>query len=217
MSRAFILLAVLVGVWAGSEAHAKKEKVTVTFKDSCHCIKCHAEYRWDVKIDEDEPGSNPITDVVPSAMGAWNGPGGIFDKDTDRKGKEKKWFRLTGRVSLVKLEADGDLHIQLVDDGADDGDVNVVVEVPDGEPWCQIRETVFGWVNHQFPIRIKDSKKFTLQRKPVVSVVGKAFYDAIHGEGDTSANRRPVPNNAAETTRQVTIWEIHPVMALEEK
>jgi len=39
---------------------------------------------------------------------------------------------------------------------------------------------------------------------------GEAFYDAIHGGGDTSSNRRPVPKNAAPTTKNVAIWEIHP-------
>src|SRR6266567_3601446 len=141
----------------------------------------------------------------------------IFDKDTERKGREKNWYRLTGRVSLVKIEPDGDLHIQLVDDGAADGDVNVVVEVPFGDPWCDIRDTVFGWVNHDFPIPTTGGKKFTLDRKPVITVVGKAFYDAIHGQGDTSKNRRRVPDGAAETTKQVTIWEVHPVMRLDEK
>ena len=38
--------ALLLTPWGGRELPAK-EKVTVTFKDSCHCIECHAEYRWD--------------------------------------------------------------------------------------------------------------------------------------------------------------------------
>ncbi len=216
LSVAVFATALLLTPWGGRELPAK-EKVTVTFKDSCHCIECHAEYRWDVKTDEEQPPANGITDAVPSDIGAWRGPGGFFDKDTERKGREKNWYRLTGRVSLVKIEPDGDLHIQLVDDGAADGDVNVVVEVPFGDPWCDIRETVFGWANHDFPIQTTGGKKFTLDRKPVITVVGKAFYDAIHGQGDTSKNRRRVPDGAAETTKQVTIWEVHPVMRLDEK
>jgi hypothetical protein len=45
-----------------------------------------------------------------------------------------------------------------------------------------------------------------LNRKPVVRVVGKAFYDAKHGKKATPNRRRDKPN--------VTVWEIHPVMRL---
>jgi hypothetical protein len=54
----------------------------------------------------------------------------------------------------VKVEPDGDLHIQLVDQDADDGDVNVVVEVPFGEPWCDIRKEVFSWTTRTFPFSV---------------------------------------------------------------
>jgi hypothetical protein len=53
-----------------------------------------------------------------------------------------------------------------------------------------------------------------LVKTPVITVTGKAFYDAVHGGGDTSKNRRPKPKNATKTSRNVTIWEIHPVMEL---
>jgi hypothetical protein len=71
------------------------EKVTVTFKDACHCIKCHAEYRWDVKTDDDDPPANVTNELTPSDIGDWSGPGGIFTQDTPRKAKEKKFFALT--------------------------------------------------------------------------------------------------------------------------
>jgi hypothetical protein len=198
---------------APATADAKSKGKPANFKDTCHCVGCHGEYRWDVKTDEEDPPGNVSNNLVPSQIGAWKGPGGIFDETTSRRGRENQWFNLTGRVSLVKIEVDGDLHIQLVDEGAADDSVNVVVEVPFGEPWCDIRETVFGWTGQDFPFKTQD-KKFTLQKKPVVTVTGRAFYDAVHGGGDTSLNRRPVPNNPADTTKNVTIWEIHPVMTL---
>ncbi len=202
----FLLPAFLIApVYAGS--------TPANFKDACNCVGCHAEYRWDVKTDEDEPPQNVTNKLTPSAIGAWSGPGGIFTKATPRKGKEKRWYQLTGRVTLVKLEVDGDLHIQLVDDGAKDDDVNVVVEVPFGEVWCDVRKEVLSWTSQKFPLQTA-GKKFTLNKHPVITVTGKAFYDAIHGGGDTSLNRRPTPKNPAATTKHVTIWEIHPVMDL---
>lgn len=198
----------------GTMPSSAKNTVPATFKDECHCVGCHGEYRWDAKIDEEEPPSSVPTKLTPSQIGQWPGPGGIFDKTTGRRGLEKRWHEVTGRVSLVKLEVDGDLHIQLVDENAQDGDVNVVVEVPFGDPWCDIRREVFGWTGQTFPFKTAE-RKFSLEKRPLIKVTGKAFYDAIHGGGDTSKNRRPVPTNAAATTKNVTIWEIHPVMKLE--
>jgi len=43
----------------------------------------------------------------------------------------------------VKIEPDGDFHIQLVDEGGADRGVNVVVEVAFGEPWCGMRKRGF--------------------------------------------------------------------------
>jgi hypothetical protein len=210
MYRIALWLLVLLPVSAVASAAST---TPAAFKDVCHCIGCHGEYRWNAKTDEEAPPSEVADKLSPSQIGSWAGPGGIYTKDTPRRGKERQWFTVIGRVSLVKIEADGDLHIQLVDENADDDDLNLVVEVPFGEPWCAIRETVFSWTHHNFPFTTS-GKKFTLEKKLVIAVTGKAFYDAIHGGGDTSLNRRPVPTNAAATTRHVAIWEIHPLMKL---
>src|SRR5436190_10100856 len=103
----------------------------VFFNSPCECVGSHGEYRWLVKTDaETPPGSiSPDHKIKPSDVGAWLGPGGKFHEDTPRSDKENQWFEVTGRVTLVRAEADGDLHIQLMDaDGANP--VNVVVEVP---------------------------------------------------------------------------------------
>jgi hypothetical protein len=152
---------------------AETKHAPAKFKDSCHCVGCHAEYRWDVKTDDDSPPQNVTTKLTPSEIGNWDGPGGIFHQTTARRGKERQWFQLTGRVSLVKIEPDGDLHIQLVDEKAEDDDVNVVVEVPFGDPWCDIRKEVFSWTSHKFPI-VTQGKKFTLNSNPVITVTGVA-------------------------------------------
>src|SRR6266487_426888 len=68
--------------------------VKVTLKDECHCIKCHAEYRWDVKTDDEDVPASVTSAITPSDVGAWNGPGGIFTSSTPRKAKEKKWHAL---------------------------------------------------------------------------------------------------------------------------
>jgi hypothetical protein len=139
--------------------------------------------------------------VKPSDIGKWPAPRGVITRTTPRSGREKEWFEVTGKVTLVKAEDDGDLHIQLVDaDGS--SNVNVVVEVPVKQlvgvsPWDDIRKTVFGWTKTKFPFTIRGSKKLTLSKTPVIRVEGKAFFDAIHpGKGPrerglTGARTRP--------------------------
>jgi hypothetical protein len=186
---------------------------TPTFPDTCRCEHCHGEYRWQDKTVKTEPPPSIPDHLKPSEVGAWTGPGGTFHKDTPRVAEELRWYQVTGRVTLVKIEPDGDLHIQLVDEGATDDSVNLVVEVPAGEPWCNIRETVFGWMTSKPPFST-NGRKFHITANPVVTVTGMAFYDATHGQGDSNANRRHVPANATPVTQHVAIWEIHPVMRL---
>jgi hypothetical protein len=73
-------------------------------------------------------------------------------------------------------------------------------------PWNAIRETVFGWSDQTFPFDTRTGRRLHLQESPVVRVVGMAFYDAKH--------KGSRPKRRDTTTGPVTVWEIHPVMAL---
>jgi len=54
----------------------------------------------------------------------------------ERMPSEQKWYNLTGRVVDLKVEADGDIHIALVDtNGNNIGTVNA--EIPVGPKWCE--------------------------------------------------------------------------------
>jgi len=72
-----------------------------------------------------------------------------------------------------------------------------------GPRWCEMRKTVFSWTNATFPIR----GKFKLLQHPVITVIGKAFYDIDHSGKDTQTNRRNYDQSLA-------VWEIHPVMKI---
>jgi hypothetical protein len=127
------------------------DETEVIFVSATECHGAHGVYRWDVKTDHEVP-----PDVIPEAnrvkssdIGGWAPPQGVITTHTPRSGREKEWYEISGRVTLLKAEPDGDLHIQLVDaDGS--STINVVVEVPVkqhvGEsPWDGVREVVFGW------------------------------------------------------------------------
>jgi hypothetical protein len=201
-----VFIVILIALCLKTEAAEKKG----TFSSACVCTvnetgePCKGEYRWAIKTDRMLPLKS-ITDVTPSEIGKWKGPGEEFQL-AKRTGKETNWYRVTGKVKEVKAEPDGDLHILLVDEDGK-SNVNVVVEVPLGDMWCNIRKLVFGWADVKFPLH---RKTLTLIKEHVVSVVGKAFYDGKYAEKEMKSNRR---KKSVETT----IWEIHPVMELTEK
>ena len=122
-----------------------------------------------------------------------------------RIGLEQKWFAVTGRVVAVKVEADGDLHIAL-SDATGDKQGTVVCGVPLKPHWCDIREIVFSWTPTRFPFQTSSAKRLKIANPPVVTIVGKAFWDIGHAAKDQSNRRSHQPGYAA--------WEIHPVMKL---
>jgi hypothetical protein len=97
---------------------------------------------------------------------------------------EEKWYALTGRVVDAKVEADGDIHLALVDaNGNSLGTVSA--EIPVGPKWCEIRQMVFGWTKQKFPFTVKSVHDVTIAEH-VVTVTGKAFYDIAHAPADHS-------------------------------
>jgi hypothetical protein len=210
--RITILVAGVLFLVATLPARLRKPLPTVTFVSPVECKGDHGKWRWKIKTEKDRPPTTIPADhrVTPAGIADWEPPEEKVTTRTPRVGREEEWWELTGKVTLVKAEKDGDLHIQLGDPQGK-GRLQVVVEVPvdHGRPdsaWSNIRKTAFGWSSQTFPFTTKTAHKLRLESKPVVRVVGKAFYDAVHGKKSTP-NRR-------KHNRFLTVWEIHPVMRL---
>ncbi len=185
---------------AAISAEAKKPRVT--FTSPCECIGNHGVSRWAAKTDTQELPTNAgeIKKATPGQILAWQGPGGKIDQRTDRVAAENQWYAVTGRVDKIKVEPDGDVHIDLKEVGSD---AAIVVELPLGPRWCEMRTTVFSWTDAKFPL----TGKFKVTKNPIITVVGKAFYDIDHSGKDTNTNRRNYDQSLA-------VWEIHPVMKI---
>jgi hypothetical protein len=177
-------------------------------KSPCECSSAHGKGRWAVKNDASTPPSDAsaIQSVMPSDVFSWPGPDVHLTQHSERTGREQNWFSLTGRVVAVKVEADGDLHIELSDASGDKQGI-VVVEIPLGLQWCDIRTTAFSWTPTRFPFQTRSTKRLKVIKPPIITVIGKAFWDIGHAPKDQSNRRKYMPG--------YTVWEIHPVMKLD--
>jgi hypothetical protein len=180
----------------------------ITFISPCKCEQNHGKGRWAVKNDSSIPprDKGAIQSVTPSHLFSWPGPDTELTWQSERTGRENEWFALTGRVVDLKLEADGDLHIALQDATGDKQGI-VVCEIPAKPEWCAIRKTVFSWTPTRFPLHLRSTRKLTMKKAPIITVIGKAFWDFGHAPKDQSNRRKRLPDCA--------VWEIHPAMKLE--
>jgi hypothetical protein len=83
----------------------------------------------------------------------------------------------------------------------------VVCEVPAKPQWCEIRTTVFSWTPTRVPLHIRSTRKLTLNATPIITVVGKAFWDMGHAPKDQSNRRKRLPD--------YSVREIHPVVKMD--
>jgi len=79
-------------------------------------------------------------------------------------------------------------------------------EVPAKPQWCEIRQTVFSWTQTRFPFHTSSAKKLNVTYPPIITVIGKAYFEVGHAPKDQSNRTKNLPGYAA--------WEIHPVMKL---
>src|SRR5438552_10388436 len=92
----------------------------VIFVAPCECQGFHGKNRWIAKTDLSPVPSDKsaIQSVTPSQIYTWEGIGPDVDLTQyieARMPSEQKWYALTGRIVDAKVEADGDIHIALVD------------------------------------------------------------------------------------------------------
>ncbi len=207
--RIILTTAILTLLAFSSASSATKEKTTLSSSTSCG--GAHGVARWVAKIDAERPpvDKSQIAAITPSQMYAWPGVDKKIKlgKNSKRISSEQKWYVLTGLVDAIKVEADGDIHIELVD--ADDNKAGTVsVEIPCRRIWSEFRKLVFSWTTQTFPFTFNSSKSLTVSNRHVIAVTGKAFYDIDHAPRDRS-NERPAPFHA-----HYSVWEIHPVMGI---
>jgi hypothetical protein len=112
----FAFLAIFTVTSAFARTAAAPE---VIFVSPCECHGFHGKNRWVTKTDLSPVplDKSAIQSVTPSQIYQWEGlgPNVELTSTTERMPSEQKWYALTGRIVDAKVEADGDIHIALVD------------------------------------------------------------------------------------------------------
>jgi len=73
----------------------------------------------------------------------------------------------------------------------------------------RIRNHVFGWARTRFPFHTTSAKKLTLNQTPVVTVIGKAYFDVGYSFKDQRSKIKPQKSSSDHAA-----WEIHPLMKI---
>ena len=211
MNRKIILtvamtLAIVSDAWTKSEG-----KPPVVFTDACDCKGDHAAYRWAAKTTlPAHPIQATKKAIKPSDVFGWAVATDPIGKHTARLGgRERTYYKVTGRIIMVRLEDDCDMHI-LLGDATGTRQGKVIVEIPKGPQWCDLRQRVFGWMGENFHPLPSSGKDWQPKTNFVVTVTGPAFFDAEHHtSSDPAANERPGPFQP-----NTSIWELHPVTGI---
>ena len=192
----------IIAAFLCSMAAAAQQEITC--ESPCECSSAHGKGGWAVKNDPSTPPTDvsTIQSVTPSDVFSWTSPDVRLTQHSERIDVEQKWFALTGRVVDVKVD---DLHIALSDATGDKQGI-VVTEISLGPQWCDIHTTVFSWTHTRFPFQTRSTKTLKVANPPVITVIGKTFWDINHASKDQSNRRKYMPGYA--------VWEIHPVMKL---
>jgi hypothetical protein len=137
--------------------------------------------RWTVKTLQDRPRLLPVQVTTIAYLVSRPAPDPL---PTTRLSFERHVFRVTAAVTLVRPEADGDLHLVL-----SDGTRTMIAESP--SPSCTTGAT---------PLRLRQMTQARAQVSlcSKATVTGVAFFDFKHGQTGVAPNA----------------IELHPVLAL---
>ena len=197
-------------LFSATLASGQTSQPPASFSAACVCNGTFGVDRWTAKTDPQQPpDKSKIPAITPSQMFAWPGVGisAHLTRQSLRIPSEQRWFVLTGRVAGIRVERDGDIHLELVDANGNKQGI-VGAEIPAGNAWCALRKLAFSWTSQGFPFKVGSSKPLTVTGTHIITVTGKAFYDVDHAPKNRSNQR------VGKFPPGYSVWEIHPVMQI---
>lgn len=148
------------------------------------------------------------TTSVPDML-SWPNPSQISRANSPIDPRENQAFRLSGDLWRIVIEDnDCDFHLELAAPGAGSSADRVIVEIPQGPPFTDLRNRIQQALADAHDGNIGTTGK-TLKKSIPVTVSGLAFFDAFH-----FSRTNPKRGNKHGTKFVGTIWELHPVFDL---
>jgi hypothetical protein len=142
-------------------------------------------------------------------MLSWPNPAQISRADTPIDPLENEEFTLSGDLWRVAIEGnDCDFHLEIAPSGAGSNADRVIVEIPQGQPFTELRNRLQKALADAHENAISASSS-ALKHSIPVTVSGLAFFDAFH-----FSKKDPKRGHGHGTKFVGTIWELHPVFAL---
>ncbi len=137
---------------------------------------------------------------------------------TEAMEQEKLRVKIRAFVLAMKKDPDNDLHIQVGDRAKPYEQTQLIVEIPPGEEYCDVRSTMMALFRADGGGSLS---KHIFKKPPRVEVTGYLFLDAAHITGrrsDFCTNNGGRGIKSAKTGRSHVrgIWELHPVIGLTE-
>jgi len=181
--------------------------------------------RWPIKVTAHHLNETP-TDIPFDSIVALPDPDGVKKDDARYQDsfipsfqnsfhlREGDIVRVSGWLHLVAFETDGDYHIQ-ISNSESSGDHCLIVEVPypsyvkSAKKLKKLCATVRASIKKDILKNKEPSTSGTVLKKAVhVTVTGQLFYDDAHVG---------TPPRGKKGMKAATLWELHPVTAIEVK
>jgi hypothetical protein len=135
---------------------------------------------------------------------------------TEAMEQERVKIKVRAFVLAMKKDPDNDLHIQIADKAKPYEQQQLIVEIPPGEEFCEVRSMMMGLFRADGGGSLS---KHIFKKPPQVDVTGYLFLDAAHITGrrsDFCTNNGGRGIKSPKTGRSSVrgIWEVHPVISL---
>jgi hypothetical protein len=153
-----------------------------------------------------------LTQVTVEDMLNWPNPTQIVrTSNSPIDNRENQAFTLIGDIWRVKVEDnDCDFHVEMSDPGNSQDADRVIVEIPQGPRFVQIRNSLIAALIAAGEGDLTHKKSVDLNNSIRASATGFAFFDAFH-----YSHNNPKRGHGHGTPKVATIWELHPVWQLQ--
>jgi hypothetical protein len=127
--------------------------------------------------------------------------------------REDTVMTVHGYLRLIKIEKnDCDIHMEIAGTRGKNADC-IIAEIPNTNEYCPIREKLFSMLKEKYNVaKVGKSKREFKSRMPEITLTGYPFCDTAHRRKNNPVNKKGSSHGSKFVA---TLWEIHPVVAVQ--